>query len=118
MNAPVKITATVGAYLPDHNSPVLVLDALGDPSKHARLVGSTLFYASHDMSKTWMRVGDAEITLTLAPKDEQVAAAVRALQGQLETERAESMRRQQAILDQLSKVQAIEYTPADTIEAE
>lgn len=114
---PVKITATVGAYLPDHNSPVQVLDALGDPAKHARLVGSTLFYAAHDMSKTWMRVGDAEITLTLAPRDEQVAAAVKALQGQLAKERAESMQRQQAILDQLSKVQALECTPADTVEA-
>lgn len=111
MTSPVKITATVGAYLPDHNSPLQVLDALGDPAKHARLVGSTLFYAAHDMSKTWMRVGDAEITLTLAPRDEQVAAAVKALQGQLAKERAESMQRQQAILDQLAKVQAIEYTP-------
>jgi len=113
MNAPITITATVGAYLPDHTSPVRVLDALNDPAKHAHLVGSTLFYAAHDMSKTWMRVGDAEITLTLAPRDEQVAAAVKALQGQLEKERAEFMRKQQEILEQLSKVQALEFAPAE-----
>jgi hypothetical protein len=112
MKEAIKITATVGAYLPDHNSPVQVIDAIGDPSKHARLIGSTLFYAAHDMSKTWMRVGDAEITLTLKPRDEQVAAAVTALQGQLAKERAESHQRQQAILEQISKVQALEYSPA------
>jgi hypothetical protein len=43
------------------------------------------------------------------PRDEQTAIAVERLQAKLAKERAESMQRQNAILAEISKLQAITY---------
>lgn len=108
----IKITATVGAYMTGHRNPAELVEACENPDMHTELIGSILTYSAWDMSKTWARVGDAEITVTLASKDEQVAAAITALRGQLDKERAKFLQLQSEIMDRISKLQAIEFTEA------
>lgn len=106
----IKITATVGAYLTSSRNPADLVDACGDPEQHEHLIGTLLTYSSWDMSKAWAKVGDAEITVTMAPRDEQVAAALTALRGQLDDARAEWLQKQNEILERINKLQALEMT--------
>jgi hypothetical protein len=106
----IKITATVGAYLTNHRSPDQLLTACENPEAHTQLIGNILTYSAHDMSSLWTRVGDAEITVTLGSKDEQVAAALKALRGQLDEARAEWLQKQNEILERINKLQALEMT--------
>jgi alkylated DNA nucleotide flippase Atl1 len=109
--APIKITATVGAYVTEYRDAATMVEAL-EKGRGEYVVGNFLAYAGHDMSKTWTRVGTAEITVTLASRDEQVQAAVKALNGQLESARAEFMEKQAQIMERISKLQALEYVEA------
>jgi hypothetical protein len=113
MSEPIKITATVAAWLPGHKTPNDLLAAI-ERGDNVGLVGSCLwFYGAPDKTAfgDYVRVGEAEITVTLMPRDEQVRLAVQMLQKQLEAARAEWMERQRAIMAEISKLQAIEYTP-------
>lgn len=74
------------------------------------LAGRAISPAFTDMTEQgWIKVGTAHITVELLdPKDiqnEQLAA----LQAQLQKERADSQMRQNAILEQISKLQALEW---------
>lgn len=74
------------------------------------LAGRAISPAVSDMTEHgWIKVGTAHITVELLdPKDiqnEQLAA----LQAQLQKERADSQMRQNAILDRISKLQALEW---------
>ena len=118
MNAPVTITATVDAYITEYRQPADLLRHVEDPEHHRELVGSFIAYSSYDMSRSWTRVGEAQITLILSSKDEMVQSAIKALKGQIEKARAEFMEKQAELLERISKLQALEFTPAYTIEAE
>jgi hypothetical protein len=63
------------------------------------------------MSNTdgWVEVGMATITVTLHPRDELVAKELEALSTQLQKVRAENQQRENAILDRISKLQALEH---------
>lgn len=52
-------------------------------------------------------VGTVEATVTLHSEDQVIASQLAALQAQLQTVRAEHLKEQNAILDQISKLQAI-----------
>lgn len=111
MSNPITLRATVGAYLPSSRNPADLLTALRRGDEKG--AGAMLTYSPSDMtSYGWTRVGDAEVTITLAPHEEQVAQAVRTLQMQLQAERAESQQRQNAILERISKLQALTYEAA------
>jgi hypothetical protein len=106
--ATIKVTATVGAWLPSYTSPDDLLTALraGKNDEAARL----MHFSPADMTSSgWTRVGDAHVTVELLPHDEQVAKAVASLRQMLEAERIESQRRQMAILDRISKLQALTF---------
>lgn len=108
MSEPITITADLSAYLSPYNMPHDLMHRLekGD----AKGAAGMLSYWSHDKPpKDYTKVGDATITLTLLPQDEQVALAVKALQAKLEEGRAEWHRRQQEIIAQISKLQALTY---------
>lgn len=68
-------------------------------------------YLNHDMSSTedWTEVGVAQITVTLHPRDVVVEKELSGLKQQLEKVRADNHMRENAILDRISKLQAIEY---------
>jgi hypothetical protein len=73
---------------------------------------SEMTYINHDMSSAedWTEVGIAQITVTLHPRDVVVEKELSGLKQQLEKVRAENHMRENAILDRISKLQAIEYT--------
>lgn len=55
-------------------------------------------------------VGTATVTVELYAEGQIQAARISALKSQLQTVRAENQQRENAILDQISKLQAIDYT--------
>jgi hypothetical protein len=69
-------------------------------------------FCNHDMSNSedWVEVGAAEITVTFFHKDEIVAKELEGLSAQLQKVRAENHMRENAILERISKLQALEYT--------
>jgi hypothetical protein len=69
-------------------------------------------YLNHDMSDTdgWAEVGIATITVTFHPREELVSKELEGLNAQLQKVRADNMMRENAILDRISKLQALEYT--------
>ena len=67
-------------------------------------------YANHDMSLSgWTHIGAAEITVTLLPQEDIVSKEVEGLKKQLQAVRAEAQMRENAILDRISKLQALTY---------
>ena len=74
-----------------------------------------LTYSNCDMSDSegWTEVGIAEVSVTLHPHDTVVAKELDSLKAQLERVRAENHLRENAILDRISNLQAITYTPAE-----
>ena len=73
----------------------------------------SLVYTSHDMSDAegWTEVGTAEVCVTFFPRAEVVAKEIDSLKQQLQKTRAENHLRENAILDRISKLQAITYVP-------
>lgn len=111
MSEPITITATIPAWLTSHSNPTELVDALNAGNSDAAI--NCLRFISHDMSDaSWIRMGTAKITVEIESKDACVAAAVTTLQAALAKEKAESFKRQQAILAQISKLQALTYEAA------
>jgi hypothetical protein len=67
-----------------------------------------LFFASNNMEPSgWIRVGEAELTVRVHSENTIVAGQLQALQRELDHARAEWMTKQQAILERISKLQAL-----------
>jgi hypothetical protein len=111
MTTPLTATATVKAWTTsqwrniDHITDMI---ARGETTEAV----AAMMYITHDMSDTegWTEVGTAEITVTFHPRDTVVAKELDGLKAQLERVRAENHMRENAILDRISKLQAITYT--------
>jgi hypothetical protein len=113
MSKPITITATVDAWL---TSTTDTMDKLLS-AKDSKEVVSRLGFSNWNMAKgtyPWVKVGTAEVTVTLLPRDEIVAVQTKVLQDELQKERADSQMRQNAILDRISKLQALEYVEAES----
>lgn len=116
MNDPITITATVAAWLTNseyHGRPQDLLAAIerGDAVGAVSML-SLYGPPSKQTFSDCLRVGEADVTVRLMPRDEQTRLAVAALNGQLEKLRAAYLTRQQEIMAQISKLQAIEYVEA------
>jgi len=61
-----------------------------------------------------MRVGTAEVVITLLPRADVTKNAVLALREQLRMDRVESAHRQTQLEIKIEKLEALEYTPAAT----
>jgi len=88
-------------------------DRLKDRSKFgtAEEVVGTVNYTDCDMSEHgWIEVGVATITIELYPNDVIVGKQLDALREELRQHRINSHNAEQAILEKISKLQAIEYT--------
>lgn len=110
MTAPYRFTGTVKVWTTSKWRDLdYVLDVL-KKGKHAEAV-EALQFANHNMSdcEDWTEVGTAEITVTLHPRDVVVEKELAGLKQQLEKVRAHNHMRENAILDRISKLQAIEY---------
>lgn len=90
------------------------IDSIGDLIAHGETTEalSAMTYINQDMSDTdgWTEVGTAEVTVTFYPRDTVVAKKLDGLKVQLEKVRAENHMRENAILDRISKLQALTYT--------
>lgn len=70
----------------------------------------TITLSTHDMrSCGWTKVGVASITVELIDEKKLIDSKVESLQAQLAKDRADSEVRQNAILLQISKLQALEF---------
>lgn len=109
MSKPITITATVAAWLPNYSR----RDFQGtlEGGNPIRILNALQFYGPPDKKdfSDYTRIGEADITVRLIPKDEQTRLMVQALQKQLTEERVKWHERQEAILAAISKLSAIEY---------
>jgi hypothetical protein len=110
MSKPITITATVACWLSKHNQRSFT-DAV-ERGDGVRTVGLTILYGSPDKKEfgsDYIRIGEADVTIRLIPKDEQTRLMVQALQTQLAEERVKWHQRQEAILAEISKLQALTF---------
>lgn len=104
----MKIEFTQTAYVTGDYELRCLVNALakGDTAS----VGRVIAPADTDMTDHgWIKVGTAHITVELLDPKEMQGEQLAALQAQLQKERADSQVRQNAILDQISKLQALEW---------
>lgn len=79
----MKHTGTIGAWMTPYN--MLTAEQLRDPACIGRLN-----YSNYDMAPDWIKVGEAEITLTINTDSEITASAVEALRKEQQTVRADA----------------------------
>lgn len=111
MSNPITFTGTVKAWTTSRWENI---DHVLHTIKGGKLdeAASSMTYINHDMGsfEEWAEVGVATITVTLHPRDELVAKELEGLNAQLQKVRADNAMRENAILDRISKLQAIEYS--------
>lgn len=108
---PTKVKATSIAWVTGDYSIGVVMR--GIQSGDDALVVENVAFSNHEaMDKQgWVRVGMATIEVEIAPVDELQNHQLATLMAQLEKERADTQMRQNAILDRISKLQAIGFSP-------
>ena len=85
MSNPITIKATRGVWLPPHNNLSDVSHYLEQGKTDLALsLLSIVGPASWETFSDYVRIGDAEVTLTLKPRDEQAAMAVVQLRAKLD----------------------------------
>lgn len=111
MNTPVKITGTAKVWTTSKWRGIDEINHMIAEGENDEAI-SGMTYINHDMSdvEEWAEVGVATITVTFHPRDEIVAKELEGLNTQLQKVRAENHMRENAILDRISKLQALEYT--------
>jgi len=74
---------------------------------------NNIYFSTVDMSGSgWVKVGAAEITVTLDEPPEIASKQIAALQGQLEEMRAEHQLQQTALQGRINNLLALEMVPA------
>lgn len=63
-------------------------------------------------TRDWARVGTVRVIVEFDDSNTIVANRIAALNNQLQNVRAENHRREMAVIEEIKKLQAIEYTPA------
>ena len=108
MNEQIKITATSVAWATCGRTLERMLRQLKEGDNQEAV--NEMSFSNYEMdggSHPWIRVGEAEITVTLHAQDEMVASQLRGLQAELNHARAEWLTKQSAIMDRISKLQAL-----------
>jgi hypothetical protein len=75
-----------------------------------RILGGMVFY--HKPFDGYVEVGEATIEVTLHSSEVIAASQLDSLKAKLQEVRAENQQRENAILDQISKLQALTFEPA------
>lgn len=100
----MKTTFTAKAYLPTHCR----IEDVANGKEMPLLATDGKYWEQQG----YPEIGEAIVTITLFSQDKIIANKLQALQDQLQTVRAENQRRENAILDQISKLQALPMTEA------
>jgi hypothetical protein len=114
MSSAKTITGTAKVWTTSKWRGIDSIDHMIDKGENDEAI-SAMTYINHDMSSAdeWVEVGLAQITVTFHPREELVAKELEGLKSQLEKVRADNHMRENAILDRISKLQAIEYVEAE-----
>lgn len=99
------------AWLAHSRLSAIDLARMAQEGNHAAVINALAFTApAVDMTsnQNWVHVGFAEISLTLLDTKHATEQEIEKLRQQLQATRAENQRRENAILDRISKLQAIE----------
>lgn len=108
MAEPITITATLPAWLFYFYSVDDLMAALKKGDANAAM--GLMSFTAQDRSQgdnPYTLIGEAEITVTLRSRDQLVTSQLEALNKSLQVERAESIKRQNVILDRISKLKAL-----------
>ncbi|MGL5117575.1 MAG: hypothetical protein ACRC7C_19860 [Beijerinckiaceae bacterium] len=103
----MQITATIGAWI---NLEYSAMDRMTDAIKtgdHEQAVNEPMYSLGGLTGYT--QVGTAEITLTLFPQNDIQGKQLEALNEQLQVLRAENQRKENYLLDKISKLSALTY---------
>jgi hypothetical protein len=111
---PLTATGTLRAWTTSRwttISEIMGMIADGDTDRVIR----SMSFTTADMSDSpdWCEVGTAEITVTFYPQETVATKQLDGLKQQLERVRADNQMRENAILDRISKLQAITYEPQE-----
>jgi len=111
MNAPITISATMAVWLSPStysNRPQELLAAL-ERGHSIEALNMLSFYGPSEKATfaECIRVGEADITVRLIPRDEQTRLAIKVLNDKLNQMRAAYHQRQQEILSEISKLTAL-----------
>jgi len=76
-----------------------------------KAIGS-FWYSAHDMkgAKDWVLVGTAEVTVSMLPEKEIISKQLDSLEEELRLHRVESQKKENHILDSISKLQSIGFS--------
>lgn len=106
----ITIKATTAVWLYQGSKPHQLVAHIEKGNHRAALDMLHLYGpASMDKFGDYVRVGEADVTVRLIPRDDQVRMAVDSLKEQLEQARAAFHAKQQEILDEINKLQAITF---------
>lgn len=108
----MKLESTLCAYITSDFNMRSFLDALAE--KNLNEAAKALRYAPDHMIgyEGWVHVGTAQISVDVLPLESIKMGQFEALKAQLQKVRAENQKRENAILDAISKLQAIDYVEA------
>jgi hypothetical protein len=111
----MKATAILKAWTTSKWSTIIEVAELIEQDNAAGAL-SALHFTNHNMTgqQDWTEVGTAEVTVTFYPRDTVAEKELEGLQAQLQEVRAENQMRENAILDRISKLQAITYVSEAT----
>ena len=104
----ITFTASIDAYVPRYL--VQEFDRAMRKGDHVEALDS-IFTSVQDMttaSNPWIKIGTAEITVTMLPNFDLRHEQIKILEAALQQDRAESHARQTAMLGEINKLKAIE----------
>jgi hypothetical protein len=106
----MKFTGTIDTWITSTGGlKFLDIVDMADGGKGDQAV-SELHYVNHDMSAHgWTKVGAATITVELMNEADVNSAQMTSLKAELQEVRADNQRRENAILDRISKLGALTY---------
>lgn len=103
----MQITATIPAWMNFEYSDISRIDGLIADGHMDKAVNLPL-YSIHGI-KGYTQIGTAEITLTLFPASDMHSQQLKALNEQLQEVRAENQRKENYLIDKISKLSALTY---------
>ncbi|MFA5386840.1 MAG: hypothetical protein WC322_00390 [Candidatus Paceibacterota bacterium] len=101
-----KITFTAQAYLSPHQTLDGALAGNDRP-----IISGGEGRSTHFEEMGYAHIGQATVTVDAISQDEALRNQIASLNTALQKERAESQARQNAILDRISKLQALDFRP-------
>ncbi len=110
--APIIVRGSAGvwltAWMTRNESAAQIIEGIVTGERHLTEPCFTRPNAKFDQgNEPWLKIGTAEIVVTMTPPNNLAAEEIRALQRSLDAMRAQHQLAQQALLNRISKLQAL-----------